>query len=91
VTERRHRLGFDLETPQEGGVVSQRRMEELERHPAFQTDVLGHIYVSRSAAADRAQETIAAAHNPAYQLRAAQHGHLTRLTTRDRAQVDPPR
>ncbi len=76
VVQRGRQLGLGPEAAQEGGVLGQRRVQHLHRHPALQPGVLGDVDATARAGADRAVQQVPAREDTAREVahRTAGHG-----------------
>ena len=76
MVQRRSGLGLGLEPPEEHGIVGERRVQHLDRHPPTQVDVVRQVYLRRRSGPHRSEETVPAGQHQAHEISQVRQGHV---------------
>ena len=79
VVERRRSLRLGLEPLQEGGIVGEGGVQDLDRHASTQHDVVGEVDGGRGTGADGAEQPVAATEHLAHTVTHPGNRHQERL------------
>ncbi len=90
VVQFRDGTGLRPESPEEHRVLSDARVQQLDRHLAVQPDVVGQEDVSRRTCADGSGQTIAIAEHPSDLVGHPRRCHQIRLSPRPSGLIDGP-
>jgi hypothetical protein len=84
VVEGRRGPGLGPEPAQEGLVVGQRRVQDLDRHPPAQAHVVGQEHMRRRAGSNRSEEAVPASQDATEVVRYPGRSHGRKATVRGR-------